>query len=102
LALEIQLFQSLLDNLQPFVPALQQLAYAIGTLDVVHAFARQAIQYQYCRPEINDGFSLELTDSRHPVIERLLPEGSRYVPNDVTLDPETCRLMVLTGTDTVG
>ncbi|HPH83776.1 MAG TPA: DNA mismatch repair protein MutS, partial [Flavobacteriales bacterium] len=56
----------------------------------------------YCRPEVNDGFALEITDGRHPVIEKQLGIGVEYVANDVLLDPDGVQLMMITGPNMSG
>src|SRR6185295_3395108 len=88
LALEIKLFESLVESLKEFVPQIQLNAQVIGRLDVLHSFAHLAVKQHYCRPQLNDGLSIDIKDGRHPVIEQQLEQDENYVPNDVFLDDQ--------------
>lgn len=100
--LEVELFQQLLDELQPAVPALLESARTIAELDCLLSFARVAMDNNYCRPELNDGHKLHITAGRHPVIEKQLPPGEAYVPNDILLDNEEQQIIVITGPNMAG
>ena len=65
-------------------------------------FAQNAIQYNYKKPQLHEGFELELKESRHPVIERNLPAGEQYVSNDILLDPASQQIIILTGPNMSG
>lgn len=73
----------------------------VAQLDVAAALAESAARRDYCAPEISDGSELELVDSRHPVIERLMTE-EQFVPNDVLMTGDNPRLMILTGPNMAG
>ena len=79
---------------------IQRTARLSAELDVLLAFAETAVRESYVRPEVTDGFVLDLKASRHPVVERLLPRGA-FVPNDVLLD-ESSRVLLLTGPNMAG
>ncbi len=73
----------------------------IATVDVLLSFARLAHSAAYCRPEINNGEILSITEGRHPVIEAL-SLGERFVPNDLLLDNSDNQLLIITGPNMAG
>jgi DNA mismatch repair protein MutS len=79
---------------------LQGTARAIAQLDAFASLAEVAAREEYVRPEMTDGFSLTLSQCRHPVVERMLPRGS-FIPNDISLDHRQ-RVMLLTGPNMAG
>lgn len=100
--LETQLFNQLIDDIQPSVTLLQQNARSIATLDVLHSFASVALNNRYSCPEVNDSLRLEIKKGRHPVIEKRLPLGESYVANDILLDNDDCQIMIVTGPNMSG
>ena len=102
LALEQELFAKLIETLQQFANQLLQDAQILAQLDVLASLAAVAEAYDYCRPTLNDGYDLEIVDGRHPVIERTLPAGQPYIPNDVRLSPIDCQIMIITGPNMSG
>jgi DNA mismatch repair protein MutS len=100
--IEQRLFLELVRHTADFVSEIQQNARTIAALDCLLAFARTAIQNNYCRPEINDSTSLSIKDGRHPVIEKQLPHGEQYVPNDIFLDNQSQQILVITGPNMAG
>jgi DNA mismatch repair protein MutS len=100
--IEQRIFQELVRHTADFVAEIQQNARTIATLDCLLAFARTAIQNHYCRPEINDSTALVIKDGRHPVIEKQLPHGEQYVPNDIFLDNQTQQILIITGPNMAG
>lgn len=98
--LELELFESLRKLVSNEALRVQGTSQAVATLDALTGLAEIADRYDYCRPEIHDGFELELEDGRHPVIERL-NLGEPFVPNDVVLEPEN-RLLIITGPNMAG
>jgi len=97
---EAELFLDLRKGLGQEVPRLKQVARALGILDVLAALAELAAQQRYCRPRLTPEPRLEIKQSRHPVIERLLPVGA-FVPNDVTLDTQA-QVLIVTGPNMSG
>jgi DNA mismatch repair protein MutS len=95
-AREHELFVALREEAAVHVPALQSAAGALGTLDALAALAEAAVQFGWTKPEIEDSDRLHLTDSRHPVVERLLPRGE-FVPNDCDLDASRRQILLVTG-----
>jgi DNA mismatch repair protein MutS len=102
LSLEIQLFDDLLLALQPYIQAIQLNAQLFGRIDCLLSFAHNAIQYKYRRPNITEGYDLDIREGRHPVIERGLPLGESYVANDIVLDKEQQQIIILTGPNMSG
>lgn len=102
LALEAQLFDDLLLQLQEYIAPIQLNGQVLAKLDCLLCFAANAMQYNYRRPEINDGQDLEIVEGRHPVIETSLPPGEAYVTNDVSLNKEDQQIIILTGPNMSG
>ena len=101
-AIEIALFDSLLSTLQNYIAVIQLNAQVIAQLDCLCCFAENAIQLNYCKPSIHEGFDLTITESRHPVIERNLPPGEPYISNDIFVDNTTQQIIILTGPNMSG
>jgi DNA mismatch repair protein MutS len=102
LAIEMQLFEGLLTELMDYLSPLQVNGQTLAVLDCLCTFARNALHFKYQRPEVHDGLEMQLTESRHPVIERHLPAGETYVSNDLVLDPATQQIIILTGPNMSG
>ncbi|MET0298394.1 MAG: DNA mismatch repair protein MutS [Flavitalea sp.] len=101
-AIEIDLFEKLLLELQDFISPMQVNGNILGIIDCIACFANNALQFQYKKPVLHDGHELELKDSRHPVIERNLPVGETYITNDIFLDPSAQQIIILTGPNMSG
>ena len=102
LALETELYTALVEKVVAQIGAVQATAKAIASLDVLRAFALNAVALRYCKPMLDDGRVLDIRDGRHPVIEQQLPAGESYVANDVLLDPDDRQLIVITGPNMSG
>ena len=102
LALEIRLFQELVTGIAKSVEAIQLNASLVARLDCLLSFSRIAIDYHYCRPEINESTTIEISEGRHPVIERQLPVDEVYVSNNVKLDDQEQQIIILTGPNMSG
>ncbi len=100
--IEQRLFQELVRHAADFTPQIQQNAKAIATLDVLLSFAFVARATRYTKPTIDEGAALIIKDGRHPVIERQLPIGESYVPNDIYLDNEKQQILIITGPNMAG
>jgi DNA mismatch repair protein MutS len=100
--LETTLFNDLVLAIIEYIAPVQLNSSLIGKLDCLHSFALLANENDYTRPFLNDSLKLEITDGRHPVIERQLPPGESYVPNDVVLDTEDQQIIILTGPNMSG
>ena len=102
LQLEASLYDKLLTELQDFIAPVQNNGKLLAILDCLCCFAQNAIQYNYKKPELHEGFELVLKASRHPVIERNLPAGEQYITNDILLDPSSQQIIILTGPNMSG
>jgi DNA mismatch repair protein MutS len=102
LLIEQQLFDLLLAELQGFIAPMQVNGQVLAILDCLCCFANNAIRYGYKKPVLHNGLELTLTESRHPVIERNLPEGESYVANDIVLDNHSQQVIILTGPNMSG
>jgi len=100
--LEQKLYQDLLKALEEYIPLIQVDAQLMARLDCLLSFSRIAARYRYIRPEIDDSMSIDITQGRHPVIERQMPVGEMYVPNDIKLDNEGQQIMMITGPNMAG
>ena len=102
LVLETQLYAELVQSLSEFIPAIQINANQIARLDCLLSFATAARENNYIRPVIADDDVLEICQGRHPVIEKQLPIGEKYIANDVFLDSETQQIIIITGPNMAG
>ena len=102
LELESNLFEQLVFSLSDYIQPIQHNAAIIGRLDCLLSFTKVAHKNQYCRPEIEDSFVIEIKAGRHPVIEQQMPAGESYIPNDVYLDKETQQILMITGPNMSG
>lgn len=100
-ALEMELFGQLRGEVLNELAALQSTAQAVATLDVVCGLAETARLFGYTRPVLNDGLRISVTDGRHPVLDQVLVED-KFVPNDVLLDGDKNRMLILTGPNMAG
>ena len=100
--LEQQLYNDLVLSAAEYVSQIQQNARAIGITDCLASFASTARQHRYVQPVVNDGAVLDIRAGRHPVIERQLPPGEAYIPNDICLDQDDQQIVVITGPNMAG
>ena len=102
LVLETQLYAELVQSLSEFIPAIQINANQIARLDCLLSFATAARENNYIRPVIADDDVLEICQGRHPVIEKQLPIGEKYIANDVMLDSQTQQIIIIMGPNMAG
>lgn len=101
-ALEAQIYSELTAALTDYITDIQRNAAYIARLDCLLSFAVVAIQNNYLRPIIEDSNSLEIIQGRHPVIEKQLPEGEVYVPNNLEMDGDSEQIRIITGPNMAG
>lgn len=101
-ALETQLFNNLRMKISEHAEAIQHNARCIAELDCFTALADVAIDYDYTCPVIDESTNIEIQEGRHPVIERLLPPGEQYTPNDVAIDNGENQVLIITGPNMSG
>ncbi len=99
---EQELFEALMEYVGLHLSRLRAVARLVAETDALASLAEVADEGRYVRPELVDAPVLELEQSRHPVIERMMPAGERFVPNDIALDADDARLMIVTGPNMAG
>lgn len=102
LVLETRLFNELVTSMIEFMPVMQVNASAIAKLDCLLSFALVSSDNGYSRPVLDDTCVLDIKEGRHPVIEKQLPTGESYVPNDLYLDNSDQQIIILTGPNMSG
>ena len=102
LVLETRLYNDLVLALSDFIPAIQINATQIARLDCLLSFANVARANKYIRPMVSDDDVMDIRQGRHPVIEKQLPLGERYIANDVYLDTEEQQIIIITGPNMAG
>ena len=102
LVLETQIYTDLVQALTEFIPQIQINANQIARLDCLLSFANVARENRYIRPIIEDNDVLDIRQGRHPVIEKQLPIGEKYIANDVMLDSDTQQIIIITGPNMAG
>lgn len=102
LTLETKLYNDLVIALAEYIPAIQINANQIARLDCLLAFANVAQVNRYIRPIVEDNDMLDIKKGRHPVIEKQLPVGEKYIANDVYLDTDSQQIIIITGPNMAG
>ena len=100
--IEARLYAELVGKVAQYIHAIQLDATQLARLDVLTAFTRLAIENHYNRPVVDDSLDIEITGGRHPVIERQLPPGEKYIANSVSLSNEGTQIMIITGPNMSG
>ena len=99
--LEYNAFVDIRNEISKNILRLQKTSEVISTLDVISSFAKVAEDMNYCMPEVNSNGTIDIKNGRHPVIEKILGEGS-FVENDTYLNKEENRLAIITGPNMAG
>jgi DNA mismatch repair protein MutS len=102
ISLETKLFNDLVLAILEYIPPIQLNSSLIARLDCLQSFAVISDENNYVRPELNDSRILDVTEGRHPVIEKQMAAGESYVPNDLVLDTEDQQIIILTGPNMSG
>ncbi len=100
--IERKIFAELVLAMADYINPIQFNAFLIGQLDCLSSFAKVSKANNYNRPELDEGYAIDIKDGRHPVIENQLGVGEDYVPNDVYLDNETQQIIMITGPNMSG
>jgi DNA mismatch repair protein MutS len=100
--LESEIFERLRTEVAAAAARVQAMARSVALLDVLSMLAEGAAVEHYVRPEVHDGDEIRILDGRHPMLERLLPRGGRFIPNDALLDRRDNRLLIITGPNMAG
>jgi DNA mismatch repair protein MutS len=101
-ALEYDLFVALRSSIAAQCGRIQKAGAAIATLDVFVSLSRVASENGYCRPQLTTRGDMVIKDGRHPVVERMIPAGEQFVPNDTALYAATAQILLITGPNMAG
>jgi DNA mismatch repair protein MutS len=102
MSLETKLFNDLVLAILEFIPPIQLNSVLVARLDCLQSFAVISGENRYVRPRLNELRKIEIREGRHPVIEKQLPAGESYVPNDLLLDTDDQQIIILTGPNMSG
>ncbi|HPT22272.1 MAG TPA: DNA mismatch repair protein MutS [Bacteroidales bacterium] len=102
ISIETKLFNDLVVSILEYIPPVQKDSSLIARLDCLQSFSVISAENKYVRPVLDDSRILDIKDGRHPVIEKQLPVGEYYVPNDLTLDTGDQQIIILTGPNMSG
>ena len=100
--IEADLYAALVADIQKRIKDIQANCRIISQVDVLQGFALQALERDYCRPQMDKSLSFDIMAGRHPVIETMMRPGEKYVPNDISMDSKQEQIMVLTGPNMSG
>src|SRR5699024_6636636 len=100
--LEYELFEELRLFVADFAEDIQQVAQALAEIDCLQSFAETAYRNNYCKPAIADDQVIDITKGRHPVVEKMLPPGDPFIPNDIHLENEDEQILIITGPNMAG
>ncbi len=102
LGLEAKIFAETVAYTQQFISRLQENARLIAELDCLLSFAKTSAGNHYVRPVVDSSTTIDIRQGRHPVIEKNMPVGEQYIPNDVMLDSKTQQIIIITGPNMAG
>ncbi len=101
-AIESSLYNDLVIAISEYIQPIQHNAFLLAQIDCLLGFSSLAKKNNYVKPEITDELDLEITEGRHPVIEKQLKDGEEYVSNNVKLNADDCQIMMITGPNMSG
>jgi DNA mismatch repair protein MutS len=102
LEIETRLFNDLVLGVAEYIEPIQLNALLVARIDCLLSFAAGAIENGYTKPEVNDSYILDIKKGKHPVIEKQLPPGESYIPNDLNLDTKKQQIVIITGPNMSG
>ena len=102
LIIENRIFTDLVTAVAEYIPAIQSDSGLLAQLDCLLSFTRVALENSYNRPVVDDSLDIDITEGRHPVIERRLAAGEIYVPNSIHLSNDEQQVMIITGPNMAG
>ncbi len=102
ISLEQRLYDEVVQDAAKYVSTIQINSTVIAELDCLSSFSKVSLENNYSRPEIVEGYTIDIRNGRHPVIEFNLPPGESYIPNDFYLDSEKQQIIILTGPNMSG
>lgn len=101
-ALELKLYRAVCENVMIYIDQLQENSKLIGELDCAVGLSEMAVEEGYAKPMLNDSFSIDIHEGRHPIIEKSLPLGESYIPNDIFLNRDSQQIIMVTGPNMAG
>ena len=101
-SLEESIFNELRVFISEYTEEIQDIAAAIAELDILQSLAEVAFRYNYVKPEVDEGDTISIVAGRHPVVERNLPAGEPFIPNDIDLNNRDQQLLMITGPNMAG
>lgn len=101
-SLEYELFEELRKEIAGYAEEIQELAGALAELDCLQSFAEISYHNNYCKPAIADDQKIDITKGRHPVVEKTLPPGDPFIPNDIHVENEDEQILIITGPNMAG
>jgi DNA mismatch repair protein MutS len=102
LIIEQQIYNDLIMALMEYITPVQLNANIVAQLDCLLSFAEVTLSSNYCKPVINSGHAIDIKQGRHPVVEKLLPPGEKYIANDLLLDRDNQQIIIITGPNMSG
>lgn len=100
--LEYELFEELRIYVAEFADQVQQIAQALAELDCLQSFAEVSYRNNYCKPHMADDQVIDIKKGRHPVVEKTLPPGEPFIPNDIHVENEEQQILIITGPNMAG
>ena len=100
--LEHLLYKKIEEQVLVHMDTIQNNSKTIAEIDCAVGLSKLAIAENYTKPIINEDFAINIQEGRHPVIEKSLPLGEKYIPNDIFLDRDTQQIMMVTGPNMSG
>jgi DNA mismatch repair protein MutS len=100
--IEHQLYRQVCENVMMYIDQIQENSNLIAQLDCAVSLSELAISENYTKPILNETFAIDIKEGRHPIIEKSLPLGEKYIPNDVFLDKDSQQIIMVTGPNMAG
>ncbi len=100
--IEYKIFQDIREKVGGFTKEIQQNSVLVSEIDCLCSFAMAAYENNYIKPQVSDGRELQITEGRHPVVEKNLPPGSDFIDNDTRLDTDDQQVWIITGPNMSG
>lgn len=100
--LEHNLYKEVSLHTLEYIDLIQQNASIIAQIDIATSMAELSLSQGYTKPILHEGFGITLKEARHPIIEKSLPLGEKYIPNDIYLDRESQQIIMVTGPNMAG
>ncbi|MFW2135151.1 DNA mismatch repair protein MutS [Chryseobacterium sp. TY4] len=100
--LEVQLYRNSCEEVLIYIDQIQENSRLVAELDCAVGLSNLAIEDNYTKPILNDSFAIDIKEGRHPIIEKSLPLGEKYIPNDIFLDKDSQQIIMVTGPNMAG